>query len=201
MTDTPSQDVAHRKSLDQHSPGTSAPAIRKYGSELRWVKQFAESTKEGRRCQALHRADTEWCVALRRHLDAVRCTRNGGPETEKNPKRQMAERTKVEILRRFNSVIQHAMLRSPRLVPSDFRNPMPKGIIAANRREDAGPSEPPVSIDALVEIVPRLDVYSLGLLAPEIYYGPRPSELGHLLTDDHDPATGMLTVRSRPATG
>ena len=78
---------------------------------------------------------------------------------------------------------------------------MPPDLVGHESRRGNGVSDPPVSHEELAAIVAVLDAYALGLLAPLFLYGPRPSELGHILRSDHDDSNGFLHVVSRPAIG
>jgi len=182
------------------TPDCSGPTIRKYRQEMGRIIEFA-GTRPGRRCAHLHEIDTEWCQDFVSWLDSVRTTGNGGPVTEKNPERFLSGYQKLQTRQRLSSMIETCMARTPPLVPHDFRNPMTRDLIGRRPRKPNRPSEPPVTVDELVAVIPVLDEYALALLAPLFYYGPRPSELGHVLPLDLVIEDGMLKIVSRPSTG
>ncbi len=165
------------------------------------MREFARRTPEGRRKRFIHAIDSKWCEELSRYLGGIRTTRNGGPATELNPERPMGPKQKREILRCFRGVIEFARLRTPALVPPDFRNPLSKKLIGRAPKRGNGLSDPPVSVENSTKLVRVFDAYQLGLLGPLFLYGPRPSELGHILREDYDDANGSLHMRPRPDTG
>jgi integrase len=175
--------------------------ICKYRSELARVVEFAEETAPGRRRRLLHQLDSRWCEDFCMWLDGVRATRNGGPVTFDNPERTLSPALKREIKRLLWSVVEHGMLRTPPLIPPGFRNPMSLALIGRERSRGNGVSDPPISNRELAAIVAVLDSYGLGLLASLFLYGPRPSELGHVLRSDYDDRESFLHVVSRPDTG
>lgn len=59
------------------SPDCSGPTLRKYRAELARVVQFAETTKQGRRCRYVDQIDSEWCEQFCRWLDVQRPTPKG----------------------------------------------------------------------------------------------------------------------------
>jgi integrase len=182
-------------------PDVSGRSVQKYSSSLARVKEYAERTADGRRRRHLHSLDSKWCEDLSKWLDGVRCTRNGGPVTPRNPERPLSTKQKREIKRCFKSVIEFARFRTPPLVPSSFTNPITKQIVGRAPNNGHALSGPPVTMDELVSIVAELDTYGLGLLGTLFLYGPRPSELGRILRSDCDDVAGFLHVISRPDTG
>ena len=181
--------------------GCSAATLKKYRQEIARIIEFAETTDEGRRAVLLDDIDTKWCREFCTWLDGTMVTPNGGPATELNSLRSMSEKQKQGIRRRFVSVIEAALAHQPRLVSPGFGNPMTRDLVGPAVRPRRGPEAPPVSIDELVTIVGVLDSYALGLLAPLFLYGPRPSELGHVLIEDVDAADGIVRVVCRPDSG
>jgi len=59
------------------SPDCSGPTLRKYTEELTRVVQFAETTKEGRRCRFLDQLDSRWCQQFCAWLDVQKTTPRG----------------------------------------------------------------------------------------------------------------------------
>ncbi|MHC4252168.1 MAG: hypothetical protein ACYS9X_23870, partial [Planctomycetota bacterium] len=183
------------------SPSSSAATIVKYRQELARVIEFAETTTDGRKADSLDDIGTLWCQQFCRWLDALRTTSNGGRATQRNPERLLASKQKQGIRRRLASVFEAAMLHQPPLLPRDYRNPMTRQLIGVTVLAQHEMSDPPATLDELVAIVPVLDRYGLALLAPLFLFGPRPSELGHVLLDDFDRQHATLRVISRPSTG
>jgi len=119
----------------------------------------------------------------------------------RDPQRLLSAATKREIRQRLRDLFEYARLRTPPLVPAGFRNPMSQSLIGGKPRAGNAVSDPPVSDGELAAIVGELDAYALGLLAPLLLYGPRPSELGRILRADYDESTDFLRVLSRPESG
>jgi hypothetical protein len=179
----------------------SGATIRKYSQEIARVKQFAEKSLAGQRCRFVHEVDSQFCEDFCRWLDGILTTGNGGPATERNRERPFGGKQKQGIKRRFRSVLEHAQERVPPLVKPGFRNPMTTDLARDEDHGDNELSEPLVSVEELAAVVPQLDTYALGLLAPLLLYGPRPSELGRILLADHDMKHAFLHMRSRAKTG
>ncbi|HOX08883.1 MAG TPA: hypothetical protein PK280_20985 [Planctomycetota bacterium] len=183
------------------SPNVCGATISKYASELAKIVEYAGETAAGRRRRFIHQLDTHWCEEFALWLDSLRATRNGGPVTPDNPDQPLSQALKRETKRLLWSVIEHAILRNPPLAPPAFRNPMMPGLVGSATRCGNGVSDPPVTHEELAAIAAGLDAYALGVLAPLFLYGPRPSELGHILRSDYDDSNAFLHMVSRSATG
>jgi hypothetical protein len=183
------------------APSVSGATIRKYRAEMARILLFAEGTPAGRRIRHVHLLDSRWCEDFCRWLDGLATTRNGLSPRQGATQSPLSARLKQGIRQRLWSVLEHARLRNPPFTPFDFRNPMSEELIGFRRRPASGISSPPTTDEELARIVSVLDPYALALLAPLFLYGPRPSELGHILRSDYDAAAGCIKVLSRPSAG